>query len=114
MDLWLYELHPAREGLFAEDDALSETESRAYEAHIEYEARLLADGRLILAGSVQDQLTGMIFFTADDEDHARGVVEADPLVTAGMMRARLRPYFAGFIRGGDPYDFRSEPDGRQA
>jgi uncharacterized protein YciI len=104
MDLWVYDLRPGDKGIWQRD--LTGEEAQAYEAHVAYIGQLLAAGRLILGGSTRDGLTGMIFFTAPSEEDARSVMKADPFITAKVCRGRLRPYIAGFIRGGAAYDFR--------
>ncbi len=92
MDAWLYRLQE----IVPDAPWKEETEK----AHYAYMGELLADGRLILSGSIPEPLTGTIIFESADEDQAREVMMRDPLVTAGVMRPTLHGFYVGCLRGG--------------
>ena len=89
---------------FVED--MSPADQTVMDRHVDYVARLAQDGLVIVAGSTQDEPIGMVFLREESEGSARAAMDADPIIAAGVLRGRLRPFFAGFVGGGEPYDFR--------
>ena len=82
------------EGPTAEE---AETVSR----HFAYLEDLTEKGVMILVGRTQnsDESTfGIAIFEAEDESAARMIMEADPAVRAGVMRAELYPYRIALMR----------------
>jgi uncharacterized protein YciI len=70
--------------------------------HFERLQRLLADGRLILAGPTLGGInTGLVIFDAPDEEEARQVMAADPVISGGFARGELRPFRVSLLRGRD-------------
>jgi uncharacterized protein YciI len=96
---WILFLHAPRER-FAE--TMSDEEERIMGAHFERLQRLYADGTMILVGPTLGQInTGIAVFEAPDEEAARRIVDEDPAVRSGLMRAELRPYQISLLRGRD-------------
>jgi uncharacterized protein YciI len=96
---WILFLHAPRER-FAE--TMSDEEERIMGAHFERLQRLYADGTMILVGPTLGQInTGIAVFEAPDEEAAQRIVDEDPAVESGLMRAELRPYQIALLRGRD-------------
>lgn len=99
MNQWLYTLKPSRLGMLTEATVEEmETVSR----HFAYLKDLTAKGVMILMGRTQnnDESTfGICIFEAEDESAARMIMEADPAVAGGVMRAELYPYKIALMRG---------------
>ena len=96
---WILFLHAPRER-FAE--TMSDEEERIMGAHFERLQRLYADGTMILVGPTLGQVnTGIAVFEAADEEAAQRIVDKDPAVESGLMRAELRPYQIALLRGRD-------------
>lgn len=97
MSQWVYFIHPPRERFAA---TMTEQEQEAFGRHFAYLQQLLADGVLVLAGpTTGDVNTGICVFEAEDEDAARAVMEADPVVSGGVAPAELRPFRVSLLRG---------------
>jgi uncharacterized protein YciI len=93
---WIYFLHAPREDFAA---SMSDAESAAFAEHFEYLKSLFDDGTLILAGpTLGRHNTGLAIFEADSEEAARSVMEADPAISAGVVRGELRPYRVSLLR----------------
>jgi len=99
MNQYLYFLKPARLGMVTEGPTPEEAEvvSRHF-AHLE---ALTEKGVMILVGRTQnkDESTfGIAIFEAEDDSAARAIMESDPAVRAGVMRAELYPYQVALMR----------------
>lgn len=71
----------------------TDEEARHLSDHFAYLQRLGEDGRVILAGrTTGDEVFGLVIIAADDERSAQAVVDDDPAVANGLMRATLHPY----------------------
>jgi uncharacterized protein YciI len=96
---WIYFLHPPRDNFAA---TMTDEERTAFAAHAQWLRRLLADGVLILGGPTLGPVnTGIAIFEASDEETARSIIAEDPVARGGFVRAELRPYQVGFLRGRD-------------
>jgi len=63
--------------------------------HFDYLSRLVDQAVVVLAGrtlTTDERSFGIIIFRAESDLEARSVVENDPAVKAGVMRAELYPY----------------------
>jgi uncharacterized protein YciI len=69
--------------------------------HFQYLKALLHDGTLVMAGPALDAAFGLVVYEAEDEEEARGIMEGDPSVAAGVMSATLHPYRTSLLRGRD-------------
>jgi len=98
MPEWIYVIRAAREGFKTEP---TEAELALMAAHFDYLKSLHADGSVVLAGRTDGAEFGLIVFEAEDEDAARGVMNADPSVANGVMDATLYPYRVALLRGHD-------------
>ena len=96
---WIYFLHSPREN-FAE--TMTEEEQAVWSEHFEGLKKLMAEGRLVLAGPTLGTVnTGIAVFEADDEESARQVMDNDPCVKGGYARGELRPFRVSLLRGRD-------------
>ena len=77
-------------------------EAETVSRHFAYLQDLTEKGVMILMGRTQnsDESTfGIAIFEAEDESAARMIMEADPAVAGGVMRADLYPYKIALMRG---------------
>jgi len=96
---WLYYLIPTRLGMVTGEATPEEvaTVSR----HFAYLKDLTEKGVMILMGRTQnnDEHTfGIAIFEAEDESAARKIMENDPAVMGGVMKATLYPYRIALMR----------------
>jgi uncharacterized protein YciI len=96
MPEWLCIIRPPRP-TFMEDSTPEENELMG--AHFEYLQRLLAEGKLILAGPSLGPVFGVIVLEAETEEDARRLIEEDPSVAAGLQTPELSPFRASLLRG---------------
>lgn len=90
---FLYVIRPTRLAMLT--DGPTPEEARIVSDHFEYLKRLAADGVVQLAGRTlreDDSAFGLVVFRAESEAAARAVMEGDPAVREGVMRAELHPY----------------------
>lgn len=93
MEQWLYYLKPSRLGMVTEGPTPEEEE--IVSRHFAYLTELTEKSVMILVGRTQnsDENTfGIAVFVAEDESAARKIMEDDPAVAGGVMRATLYPY----------------------
>ena len=96
---WLYYLQPTRLGMVTEGPTIEE--AKMVTEHFAYLEDLTGKGVMILMGRTQnnDESTfGIAIFEAEDELAARTIMENDPAVRAGVMRAVLYPYKIALMR----------------
>lgn len=99
MSEWIYFLHPDREN-FAE--TMTPEEQRVWGEHFARFERMMAEGTLVLVGPTLGTVnTGIAIFEAEDEAAARQIMEEDPCVAGGYVRAELRPFRVSLLRGRD-------------
>lgn len=90
---WLYHLVPTRLGMVTGE--ATQEEIQTVSRHFAYLKDLTEKGVMILMGRTQnnDEHTfGIAIFEAEDESAARRIMEHDPAVVGGVMRAKLYPY----------------------
>jgi uncharacterized protein YciI len=96
---WVYFLHAPRE-YFA--DTMSEAEQAVWREHFAWLKQLLADDVLVMAGPTLGRInTGISIFEAPDEEAARNVMNADPVLASGFATGELRPFRLSLLRGRD-------------
>jgi uncharacterized protein YciI len=96
---WLYYLKPARLGMVTGEATAEEIETVS--RHFAYLKDLTEKGVMILMGRTQnnDEHTfGIAIFEAEDESTAQKIMENDPAVMGGVMRAKLYPYKIALMR----------------
>jgi uncharacterized protein YciI len=90
---FLYYLQPTRLSMLTEGPTSEEAETVS--RHFAYLKDLTEKDVMILMGRTQknDESTfGIAIFEAEDESAARTIMESDPAVAGGVMRATLYPY----------------------
>ena len=96
---WIYFLHPPRDDFAA---TMTAAEQEVFGRHFAHLQRLLADGTLVLAGPTLGPVnTGIAILRAPDEEAARAIMNADPVVAEGVASAELRPFRVSLIAGRD-------------
>ena len=93
MSQYLYLLRPSRVEMLTVGPTPEEAEivSRHF-AHLQ---ALTAQGVTLLMGRTQDnsaETFGIVIFVADDDEHARAIMQSDPAVIHDVMRATLFPF----------------------
>jgi uncharacterized protein YciI len=99
MQQWIYVLKPTRLEMLTEGSTPEEDE--IVSRHFAYLSDLTGKGVMILMGRTQnnDESTfGIAIFEAEDEEAAQAIMENDPAVVGGVMRATLYPYRVALIR----------------
>jgi uncharacterized protein YciI len=90
---YLYRIQPTRYEMLTEGTTPEEAEIIG--EHFAYLQRLTREGVAILVGRTlttdQDSM-GIVIFTARSEKEARALMNADPAVSKGVMRAKLFPF----------------------
>ncbi|OGO20357.1 MAG: hypothetical protein A2Z14_12365 [Chloroflexi bacterium RBG_16_48_8] len=90
---FLYRIQPTRVEMLSEGS--TEEEAEIVSAHFAYLKYLLEQGVLILAGralNTDETSFGIVIFKAESMEKAREIMESDPAVCQGVMRAELYPY----------------------
>ena len=99
MNQFVYLLKPTRLGMLTEGP--TPEEQATVGRHFKYLEDLTEKGVMILMGRTQnnDESTfGIAIFEVEDESAAREIMEADPAVAGGVMRATLYPYKIALMR----------------
>lgn len=99
MSQWLYRIQPTRAAMLTEGPTPEEAD--VVSRHFERLKDLTEKGVMILAGRTLNtdvSSFGICIFEAEDESAARKIMEADPAVVAGVMRAELFPYRIALMR----------------
>lgn len=92
---YVYQIRAARPGF---DQGLTPEESRVMSVHFEYLARLLTEGKLVMAGPCLDYAFGLAILETESEDEAHRLMEADPAVAGGVMLAEFHPFKLSLVR----------------
>ena len=93
MSQFIYRLQLNRPAVLTEGP--TEPEAAVLSEHVAYLARLAEEGTVLLAGRTQTDAAdgyGIVLLSAGSEHEAQQVMESDPAVREGVMRAQLHPY----------------------
>lgn len=93
MQEFLYKLQLVRGDMLRRGPAAQE--EAVVEEHFAYLQDLNAKGAIILVGRPQttdENTMGLAIFRAESEDEARRIMNGDPAVRKGVMRATLYPF----------------------
>lgn len=93
---FMYVLEPLG---FAAPDEMTASQQRIAASHFEYLKGLARDRVVLQAGRTEGAEMGIVVMETDGEDTARAIMEADPAVKHGLMRATLYPYRLALLRG---------------
>jgi uncharacterized protein YciI len=95
---FVYRIQPTRPAMLA--DGATPEEDELVSQHFNRLKDLMEQGVVILAGrtlNTDPTSFGIIIFNAESEDAARAIMESDPAVSGGVMRAELFPYRVALI-----------------
>jgi uncharacterized protein len=93
MQQFLYRIQAVRPGMLTEGP--SDREAAIVGEHFKYLQQLAAEGTVLMAGrtlNADERTFGIVVFVAASEAQASDIVNADPAVKHGVMRAELFPY----------------------
>lgn len=93
MPQYLYRIQPTRLAMLSEGP--TEHESAVVAEHFAHLQRLTAAGQVLMAGrttTADEHSFGLVVFNAASDDGARALMNADPAVQQGVMRAELFPF----------------------
>ena len=93
MGHFLYQLQPTRPDMLR--DGPTEHEADVVGRHFSYLEELVSSGVVMTAGRTlnsDESAFGIVIFRAQSEMEARELMQNDPAVSGGVMRAGLFPY----------------------
>jgi uncharacterized protein YciI len=78
-----------------EDQSHSYVDPAALQAHIDHYRQMRARGKVVMGGPFLDTGGGMMILSDDVHiEEAREIVQGDPAVRSGLLRAEIRSWFA--------------------
>jgi uncharacterized protein YciI len=93
LEEYLYLIQPTRVEMLSAGPTPQEAD--IVSQHFSYLEALTKRGVVLLAGrthNTDERSFGIVIFKAESEEAARAIMNNDPTVQAGVMRARLFPY----------------------
>ena len=93
MPQFLYRVHPTRLGMLT--DGPTEREAKVVSEHFTYLSELTERGAVLMAGrtlTADEQTFGIAVLVAGSQAEAAAIMNNDPAVKHGVMRAELFPY----------------------
>lgn len=99
---YLYKIQPTRPEMLSE--GATDEEAEITSQHYYYLKSLMDEGVLVLAGrtlNTDSSSFGIIILNAESERAAREVMENDPAVKSGVMKAQLFPYRVALMSGAE-------------
>ena len=93
MTQYLYRIQPTRPAMLT--DGPTPAEAEIVSQHFNYLRELADQGVVLLAWrtlNTDESSFGIVIFLAASEDDANAIMQADPAVQQGVMRAELFPY----------------------
>ncbi|GIK41138.1 MAG: hypothetical protein BroJett011_49710 [Chloroflexota bacterium] len=90
---YVYRIQPTRLAMLTEGPTLQEAETISQ--HFNYLKDLTDQGTAVFVGrtlTTDERTFGITVFEADSEEAAREIMNNDPAVIAGVMRAELFPF----------------------
>ncbi|HXE90864.1 MAG TPA: YciI family protein [Terriglobales bacterium] len=97
---FLYRIQPTRAALLTSGP--TPEEQAIVLEHFNYLKDLAARGVVILAGrtlNTDESSFGIVIFRAENEEAARRIMNGDPAVARGVMKATLFPYRVALMEG---------------
>jgi uncharacterized protein YciI len=97
---FLYKLHATRADMLKTGP--TKEEGAVVEEHFEYLKNLTREGAAILVGrtlTTDESAFGITIFRAESEEAAREIMNNDPAVKKGVMRATLFPFRVALMEG---------------
>lgn len=84
------------------------------QGHAEHNAKLEAEGLLVVSGPLLDREGGLSVLAVADGDRAREIVARDPAVRDGIFIAEVAPLFAAFPKELSPFGAPAAESGQDA
>jgi uncharacterized protein YciI len=81
-------------------------EDAVIDAHFAYLEKLVAKGVVLLAGRTETQGSsslGIVIYKAANEDKAREIMNNDPAIKSGVMRAEFHNFRLALLNTTDPF-----------
>ena len=97
MPEYVYIIKATRAGFATEPTA---EELDAMSMHFQYLKGLVEQKVAILAGPCLDAAFGIVIYEAGTEEEARGIMENDPSVVAGVMSAEMHEFRVSLLQDG--------------
>jgi uncharacterized protein YciI len=100
---YLYRIQPTRPAMLSEGS--TPEEAAIVSEHFNYLKELMANGVVMLAGrtlNTDESSFGIVIFKVESDEAARALMESDPAVKKGVMRAALFPFRTALL--GDDWD----------
>lgn len=97
---FLYRIQPTRAAMLTAGP--TPEEQAIVGQHFNYLKDLTAKGVVILAGrtlNTDESSFGIVIFRAESEEAARAIMNGDPAVAKGVMKAALFPYRVALMEG---------------
>ena len=97
---YMYRVQPTRPAMLTKGP--TSAEKAAISEHFDRLANLTKEGVVILAGrtlNTDKTSFGIIIFRAESEQAAREIMNGDPAVRKGVMRATLFPFHTALLEG---------------
>ena len=79
------------------DDATPD-EERVIGSHFQYLKRLLAEGKLLIAGPCEDASMGLAVLECENQEEARSILAADPAIQGKVFTGEIKPYRVSLFR----------------
>ena len=95
MPNYLIMYRPPRDG-FAENATPEET--AIIERHVAYLQKTEDEGKLILAGRIEDARFGIAVIETENENEAKRIMENDPAVNEGVFSGELLPFRLALLK----------------
>lgn len=96
MPHYLIIYRPPREG-FAEN--ATPEENAIIERHVAFLQKMEDEGKLIVAGRIEDARFGIAVIETDNENEAKKIMNNDPAVKEGVFSGELLPFRLALLRG---------------
>jgi uncharacterized protein YciI len=93
MPQFIYRIQPTRLGMLTR--GATELEASIIGQHFDYLAKLVEEGIVFMAGrtlTADEKTFGIVIFAAATEPDAVALMQNDPAVKLGVMKAELFPY----------------------
>jgi len=100
---YLYRLSPSRPEMLENSTPEEDT---VIDAHFAYLEKLVAKGVVLLAGRTETQgnsSLGIVIYKAANEEKAREIMNNDPAIKGGVMRAEFHNFRLALLNTKDPF-----------
>ena len=93
---YVYQIRATRPGF--DKGGPNPHEAEVMSVHFEYLNQLFTEGKLVMAGPCLDFAFGLAILETETEEEARRIMQNDPAVVRGVMRAEFHPIRLSFLR----------------